>query len=137
MRHTCCAGRGPTRSAARGAVLALASGALAAGALASPSPSAAAAPKSGDCAPGELCLWPRPGFHGERHVYERARVSPGRCLRLPDGTSARSFGNRTGRPVTVYESAECAETAEFHTHPSGSWTPEGAYRVRAFKVWER
>ncbi|MCH6160106.1 peptidase inhibitor family I36 protein [Streptomyces marispadix] len=128
---------GLLRGAARGAVLALVSGVLAVVHLASPSTAAAAGPKPGDCAQGELCLWPRPGFHGERHVYERARLTPGRCLRLPDGAGARSFGNRTGRPVTVYESGECAETAEFHTHPSGSWTPEGAYRVRAFKVWER
>lgn len=61
----------------------------------------------------------------------------GHCERLPDGAGARSFANRTGRPVTVYESAECAETRDFHTHPSGAWTPQGAYTARAFKVWER
>lgn len=98
---------------------------------------AAAAPRLGKCAAGEVCLWPQPGFRGERHVYESANVPFGSCRRLPDGESARSFANRTGRPVTVYESAECAETAEFHTHPSGAWTPRGTYRVRAFKVWER
>ncbi|WP_346776991.1 peptidase inhibitor family I36 protein [Streptomyces sp. HNM0575] len=117
-------------------MLALASGALAAGGLAAP-PASAAGPELGECAAGKLCLWPRAGFRGERHAYERSRVSFGSCIRLPGGAGAESFANRTGRPVTVYESAECAETAEFHTHPSGSWTPDGAYKVRAFKVWER
>ncbi|WP_314172444.1 peptidase inhibitor family I36 protein [Streptomyces winkii] len=131
-------GRGarPGRTAARGTAAALALGAAAAGTLAVPPP-AAAGPRLGDCAAGELCLWPEPRFRGERRAYEQGSVTIGSCRRLPGGAGAESFANRTGRPVTVYESGECAETAEFHTHPSGSWTPEGAYRVRAFKVWER
>jgi hypothetical protein len=96
-----------------------------------------AQPRLGECAAGELCLWARPGFRGERRSYERSRIAVERCVPLPGGASARSFANRTGRPVTLYQSGECAETAEFHTHPSGSWTPEGEYRVRAVKVWER
>ncbi|OEU88075.1 hypothetical protein DB35_16710 [Streptomyces abyssalis] len=118
---------------------ALALGAVTAGSGALPQPAAAAVPgpRLGECAAGEVCLWPESRFRGERRTYELKGVSIGRCLRLPGSAGARSFANRTGRPVTVYESGECAETAEFHTHPSGSWTPEGAYRVRAFKVWER
>ncbi|QPP10959.1 peptidase inhibitor family I36 protein [Streptomyces bathyalis] len=111
-------------------------GALSAGAGVAP-PQAVAGPRLGDCAAGELCLWPDARFRGERREYALREVSIGSCKRLPGHAGAESFANRTGRPVTVYESAECAETREFHTHPSGSWTPEGAYRVRAFKVWER
>jgi hypothetical protein len=110
---------------------------------ASPAPAASeaagpeAGPGLGECAAGELCLWAKPRFKGKRHTYERSGVRMGSCQRLPRGADAGSLANRTGRPVTVYESGECAETREFHTHPSGSWTPEGAYKVRAFKVWER
>ncbi|WP_235981087.1 peptidase inhibitor family I36 protein [Streptomyces albidus (ex Kaewkla and Franco 2022)] len=96
-----------------------------------------AQPRLGDCAPGELCLWARSGFRGERRTYELKDVTPESCVPLPKGWSAQSFANRTGRPAAVFQSAECAETGEFHTHPSGSWTPDGEYRVRAVKIWER
>ncbi|RAJ70179.1 peptidase inhibitor family I36 [Streptomyces sp. Amel2xB2] len=146
------AGRGPAsgsrpwrrrRSGARGVATGLALGAALAGGLTAPATAASAAsgaPKSGTalgtCAKGALCLWPGQRFRGERRTYEVGAVRMEDCRRLPRGVSAKSFANRTGHPVTVYESAECAETREFHTHPSGSWTPEGAYAVRAFKVWE-
>ncbi|MGW7520315.1 peptidase inhibitor family I36 protein [Streptomyces sp. NPDC054796] len=104
--------------------------------LASAAPSKKPQPRLGECGAGELCLWEAARFEGERQTYELSDVDIESCVPLPKGTEAASFANRTGRPVTVYQSAECAETAEFSTHPSGSWTPEGAYRVRAFKVWE-
>lgn len=91
----------------------------------------------GKCETGRLCLWEQREFTGQRHTYELSRLDTESCVPLPRGTGSVSFGNRTGHPVTVYQSRECAETAEFHTHPSGSWTPEGAYQVRAFKVWEK
>ena len=91
----------------------------------------------GDCGAGRLCLWERPGFAGARQTFELSGMDVESCVPLPRGTGALSFANRTGRPVTVYQSRECAETGEFATHPSGSWTPEGAYQVRAVKVWER
>lgn len=94
-------------------------------------------PRLGKCAAGELCLWARPGFRGDPRTYELSGVPIESCVPLPKGVSALSFANRTGRPATVYQSGECAETGEFHTHPSGSWTPDGEYRVRAFKLWER
>ena len=53
------------------------------------------------------------------------------------GGDAQSLANRTGRPVTTYQSAECAETGEFETYPGGgTWTPRSPYQVRAFKIWE-
>ncbi|MEU7578987.1 peptidase inhibitor family I36 protein [Streptomyces sp. NPDC041068] len=98
---------------------------------------AAAPPTLRGCGPGELCLWEKAEFQGARQVYELADIDIESCTALPEGGSAEALANRTGRPVTVYQSAECAETGEFNTYPgSGTWAPESPYRVRAFKVWE-
>ncbi|MGW1888917.1 peptidase inhibitor family I36 protein [Streptomyces sp. NPDC002004] len=98
----------------------------------------AAAPPLGRCGPGELCLWGKAGFKGARHTYELAGIDIESCVALPEGDSAEALANRTGRPVTTYQSAQCAETGEFATYPGGgTWVPESPYRVRAFKVWER
>ncbi|MEU8886340.1 peptidase inhibitor family I36 protein [Streptomyces sp. NPDC048442] len=91
----------------------------------------------GSCAAGELCLWQKPDFKGKRYAHELAGTDIESCVALPPGTDAQSLANRTGRPVTTYQSAECAETGEFDTYPGkGSWVPQSPYRVRAFKVWE-
>lgn len=90
------------------------------------------------CAPGQLCLWAKPDFKGAKQVHELSTVSINSCTALPPGTSAQSLANRVGRPVTTYQSAECAETGEFQTYPGdGVWLPSSPYQVRAFKVWER
>lgn len=98
---------------------------------------AAAPPSLGNCAAGQLCLWRSGGFTGARQTHELAGVDIESCVPLPSGTTAASLANRTGRPVTAYQSGECAETAEFRTYPTGSWAPETPYQVRAFKIWER
>ncbi|MCQ8194221.1 peptidase inhibitor family I36 protein [Streptomyces rugosispiralis] len=98
---------------------------------------AAAPPRLGNCAAGQLCLWRSGGFTGARQIHELADVDIESCVALPSGTTAASLANRTGRPVTAYQSRECAETAEFHTYPTGTWAPETPYQVRAFKIWER
>ncbi|MFE7772640.1 peptidase inhibitor family I36 protein [Streptomyces sp. NPDC057445] len=107
---------------------------------AAPAPAAASAapqPRLGTCAPGELCLWEKPDFKGARHLHELSGTDIESCVPLPAGTSAQALANRTGRPVTTYQSAECAETGEFDTYPGGgTWVPQTPYRVRAFKVWE-
>ncbi|MEC4016181.1 peptidase inhibitor family I36 protein [Streptomyces sp. H27-D2] len=95
-----------------------------------------AGPASGDCATGQLCLWKHRDFGGKRRVHELADTEIESCVPLPAGATAASLANRTGRPVTTYQSAECATEGEFATYPSGSWVPESAYQVRAFKVWE-
>lgn len=103
-------------------------------------PAASAAvpgPRLGSCATGQLCLWHKAAFTGARQVHELADTDIESCVPLPRGASAASLANRTGRPVTAYQSAECAETGEFRTYPTGSWSPETAYQVRAFKIWER
>ncbi|MFD1828275.1 peptidase inhibitor family I36 protein [Streptomyces desertarenae] len=104
-----------------------------------PPPAAAAAdraPRLGECAAGQLCLWERTDFRGPRHTRELADTDIESCVPLPGGTGAASLANRTGRPVTAYQSAECAETGEFDTYPSGSWAPQAGHRVRAIKIWE-
>lgn len=100
-------------------------------------PAAEGKPRLGPCGAGQLCLWEKADFTGERRTYELSGTDIESCVVLPGGFTADAYANRTGRPVTLYQSAECKETGEFHTHPSGSWTPESAYQVRAFKIWER
>ncbi|MGW4163958.1 peptidase inhibitor family I36 protein [Streptomyces sp. NPDC004788] len=111
-------------------------------ALAAPSAASALARAAGTalgaCGPGQLCLWPKADFKGKAQIHELASVDIESCIALPAGTSAQSLANRTGRPVTTYQSAECAETGEFETYPGrGTWAPQTPYQVRAFKIWER
>ncbi|ASQ94361.1 peptidase inhibitor family I36 protein [Streptomyces sp. 11-1-2] len=110
---------------------------LAPAATAATARAAGAPPRLGNCAAGQLCLWRSGGFTGARQTHELAGVDIESCVPLPSGTTAASLANRTGRPVTAYQSGECAETAEFRTYPTGSWAPETPYQVRAFKIWER
>ncbi|MDH2389324.1 peptidase inhibitor family I36 protein [Streptomyces sp. HNM0663] len=114
--------------------------ATAAALLSAPAATAAAsgAPADlGPCGPGQLCLWPEDDFQGPRQTFELADTDIESCIRLPAGAAAQSLANRTGRPVTTYQSGECAETGEFETYPgSGTWAPRSPYRVRAFKLWE-
>ncbi|MET9804644.1 peptidase inhibitor family I36 protein [Streptomyces sp. NPDC006368] len=106
-------------------------------ASASAAPAAAAPQGLGPCGAGQLCLWPKQDFRGARKAYELTGVDVESCVPLPEGMTATALANRTGRPVTTYQSAECAETGEFETYPGGgTWVPESPYQVRAFKVWE-
>ncbi|MER5930759.1 peptidase inhibitor family I36 protein [Streptomyces sp. NPDC002054] len=135
-----------TRSRTRSLALALAAGVLAAGATAAqavpagrdtPGARAGAPPTLGPCATGQLCLWAKPAFQGSRQVHELSGVDVDGCTPLPAGKTVQSLANRTGRPVTTYQSEVCAETGEFQTYPGdGVWLPQSPYQVRAFKVWE-
>ncbi|MCW7984148.1 peptidase inhibitor family I36 protein [Streptomyces libani] len=123
-----------------GLLAALAAALAAPPALGTPAAHAAAGGRhaSGDCDAGQLCLWPKADFGGARRAYELSGIDIESCVPLPKGSGAAALANRTGRPVTTYQSVECAETAEFDTYPGGgSWVPQSPYRVRAFKVWER
>ncbi len=93
-------------------------------------------PRLGRCGAGALCLWEGSGFAGHRLSYELAGTDIESCVTLPAGFTGDSYANRTGRPVTFYQSAECGTTGEFDTHPSGSWTPRSSYQARAFTIWE-
>lgn len=98
---------------------------------------ALAATRLGECPTGALCLWEKGGFTGARLLHELSGTDIESCIPLPAGTTAQSLANRTGRPVTTYQSRECQETGEFETYPgSGTWAPQSPYRVRAFKIWE-
>ncbi|MCY1681492.1 peptidase inhibitor family I36 protein [Streptomyces sp. SL294] len=89
------------------------------------------------CGSGQLCLWAKPDFKGAVQAHELSTVDIESCVPLPPGSSAQALVNRTGRPVTTYQSAECAETGEFETYPGGgTWVPRSPYTVRAFKIWE-
>ncbi|MDX3182924.1 MULTISPECIES: peptidase inhibitor family I36 protein [Streptomyces] len=89
------------------------------------------------CGSGQLCLWAKPDFKGAVQAHELSTVDIESCVPLPAGSSAQALVNRTGRPVTTYQSAECAETGEFETYPGGgTWVPRSPYTVRAFKIWE-
>ncbi|MCX5412843.1 MULTISPECIES: peptidase inhibitor family I36 protein [unclassified Streptomyces] len=89
------------------------------------------------CGAGQLCLWAEPDFTGAAQVHELSGVDIESCVPLPAGRHAQALVNRTGRPVTTYQSAECAETGEFETYPGGgTWVPRSPYTVRAFKIWE-
>ncbi|MDH6542052.1 peptidase inhibitor family I36 protein [Streptomyces lavendulae] len=88
------------------------------------------------CATGELCLWSKPDFKGTKQTFDLSTLSINSCTALPAG-NYQSLINRTGRPVTTYQSDVCAETGEFQTYPGdGVLLPQSPYQVRAFKVWE-
>ncbi|MFI9030406.1 peptidase inhibitor family I36 protein [Streptomyces sp. NPDC053560] len=90
------------------------------------------------CAAGQLCLWTKAGYEGPRTTHELSDTDIESCVPLPAGRAAHSFVNRTGRPVTTYQSAECAETGEYDTYPGGgTYVPDSPYEVRAIKIWER
>ncbi|MFF7364811.1 peptidase inhibitor family I36 protein [Streptomyces sp. NPDC008125] len=100
-------------------------------------PGRASGVRLGECAAGQLCLWKKPDFTGGRLNRDLSAVDIESCVPLPAGSDAQSFANRTGRNVTLYQSAECGETGEFETYPGpGTWVPRSPYQVRAFKIWE-
>ncbi|MCP9988227.1 peptidase inhibitor family I36 protein [Streptomyces sudanensis] len=100
-------------------------------------PAGAASPTLGPCGSGQLCLWEKEAFKGKRQTHELATTDVDSCVALPSGATAVALANRTGRPVTTYQSATCGETGEFETYPgSGTWVPRSPYQVRAIKIWE-
>lgn len=125
-----------TAAALAAALLSVTPTAAAPASAASAASATAATSSKGACDPGQLCLWGKAGYAGARQNHELADTGIDNCVLLPAGTPARSFVNRVGRPVTTYQSAECATEAEFETYPTGTWVPESRYTVRAFKVWE-
>jgi hypothetical protein len=128
------------RTAKRAVVSMTAAASLAATATLALTPTqaeAAEGPTAGRCETGRFCLWEKPDFKGARHTYELSGVGIDSCVPLPKKTTAEALANRMGRPVTTYQSEECAETGEFQTYPGdGTWAPRSPYQVRAFKVWD-
>lgn len=89
------------------------------------------------CERGEFCLWPAEAYQGERMHVALENANPGECVPLPDEFDARSFANRTSRPVTVYQGRDCSTEGEFDTYPGGgTFVPQAPYVVRGVQIWE-
>lgn len=89
------------------------------------------------CERGEFCLWPGEGHQGAIQRIALENTNPGECVSLPEGFDARSFANRTKRPVTVYQGRDCATEGEFDTYPGGgTFVPAAPYVVRGVQIWE-
>jgi hypothetical protein len=89
------------------------------------------------CERGEFCLWPTESYVGDIHRIALENTNTGECVPLPEGLDARSFTNRTTRPVTVYQGRDCSTEAEFDTYPGGgTYVPEASYLVRGVQIWE-
>lgn len=88
------------------------------------------------CERGEFCLWPGEGYEGDLNRLALENVNPEECFPLPDEFDARSFANRTHRPVTVYQGRDCSTEGEFDTYPGGgTYVPEAPYVVRGVQIW--
>ncbi|MCT2587418.1 peptidase inhibitor family I36 protein [Actinophytocola gossypii] len=88
------------------------------------------------CERGEFCLWPAEHYEGDVYRVALENTNPGECAPLPDGFDARSFVNRSTRPVTVYQGRGCATEGEFDTYPGGgTFVPAAPYVVRGVQIW--
>ena len=94
---------------------------------------AGAQERGGKCERGEFCLWVWEGYRGVVHRVSLRDASPGECVGVPEG---RSFANRGGWEVTVYQDGRCSTEGEFDTYPGGgTFVPEAPYVVRAIQIW--
>ncbi len=82
--------------------------------------STAGAAADNTCERGEFCLWPTEFYEGTVHRVALETTNPGECVPLPEGLDARSFANRTTRPVTVYQGRDCSTEGEFDTYPAAA-----------------
>lgn len=87
------------------------------------------------CDVGVLCAWAETDYSGRVHRFDLRNTNMEECVPLPTGTKVRSFVNRLGRPVSVYQDAHCGTTGDFTTYPSGTYVPEGQFVVRAVQIW--
>ncbi|MFR9730943.1 peptidase inhibitor family I36 protein [Saccharopolyspora sp. MS10] len=89
------------------------------------------------CQDGAFCAYPHVDFRGEPHRAELRTTALEECVALPPEPEAKSFVNRTDKPVTVYQDPDCDTHADFATYPPGSTAPRPDYVARAIKVWPR
>ncbi|MFL6119957.1 peptidase inhibitor family I36 protein [Actinophytocola sp.] len=105
--------------------------------LISTTTTATATAETQPCERGEFCLWPTESYGGDILRVALATANPNECVPLPDGFDARSFANRSKRPVTVYQGRDCSTEAEFDTYPGGgTFVPESPYVVRGVQIWD-
>lgn len=110
---------------------------VAVGAVVAGGSGVAGAERPTPCERGEFCLWPGEEYSGDIHRVALENANPGECVPLPDGVDARSFANRTTRPVTVYQGRDCATEGEFDTYPGGgTFVPAAPYVVRGVQIWD-
>jgi hypothetical protein len=89
------------------------------------------------CERGEFCVWPGDDYGGAIVRIALDNTNPGECVPLPDDVDGRSFANRSGRPVTVYQGRDCSTEGEFDTYPGGgTFVPEAPYVVRGVQIWD-
>jgi hypothetical protein len=89
------------------------------------------------CERGEFCLWTGERYEGDVHRVALENTNPDECAPLPDGFDARSFVNRSTRPVTVYQGRDCGTEGEFDTYPGGgTFVPAAPYVVRGVQIWQ-
>ncbi|MGQ0838245.1 peptidase inhibitor family I36 protein [Actinokineospora sp.] len=89
------------------------------------------------CDRGELCLWSASAYRGDLIRVSLSTTNPDECVPVPSGLDARSFANLLRRPVTVYQSAECATEGEFDTYPGGgTYVPYAPFVVRGLQIWQ-
>lgn len=106
-------------------------------AAASSTGATAVAAQDNTCERGEFCLWPNESYDGAVFRVDLDNTNPGECSPLPEGFDARSFANRTKRPVTVYQGGDCSTEGEFDTYPGGgTFVPEAPYLVRGVQIWD-
>ena len=99
--------------------------------------STAGATTDNTCERGEFCLWPTEFYEGTVHRVDLDTTNPGECVPLPEQLDARSFANRTTRPVTVYQGRDCSTEGEFATYPGGgTFVPEAPHLVRGVQIWD-
>jgi hypothetical protein len=111
--------------------------AVVAGLMAGAGTGAADQARQAQCDRGEFCLWARESYRGPIQRVGLDTANPGACIPLPAGFEARSFANRTTRPVTVYQGGECSTEGEFDTYPGGgTFVPVAPYLVRGVQIWE-
>jgi peptidase inhibitor family I36 len=90
------------------------------------------------CERGEFCVWPDEHYGGTILRVALENSNPGECVPLAEGVIGRSFANRSGRPVTVYQGPDCDTEGEFSTYPGGgTFVPEAPFVVRGVQIWER
>ncbi len=86
------------------------------------------------CEVGVFCTWNHTDYTGRTHSLDLRTTNMEECVTLPAG-DVRSFVNRLGRPVTVYQDAQCATFGDFTTYPGGTYVPGAPFVVRAIQIW--
>lgn len=87
------------------------------------------------CDPGVFCTWADTDYTGQLRQFDLRTTNMEECVTLTGDVQVRSFVNRLGRPVTVYQDTHCGTTGDFSTYPGGTYVPEAPFVVRAIQIW--